>query len=354
MKYLIVAADRIIDGQGNHSKTDNLFARAQKSGVVSTELYIVSQAKRWEDKLGPNQFKSGASAMAAISKAQKLIASKKSSIVMIKGVDHLRTGYSRDEREKFMKLYEKKSTPLDGYSKLVDPFIKHHKISKKQFAQIRDALFENYTKTWKALDSTNKLPDAKWFQLITKYFRGVDCANPNIDYSGQLIITDEKHADLLKIPKKERVEILGNAFSKLSIDGMASIPRIAPYAHLKRTLNKALIDSEVDFKTEFLKGNALLEAYTCYPVVPMALVLKLGLVQHLSEMPAFLKHHQVTITGGLNLVRAPWNLTSLNYLIAMRDKLLSSKKQQYGLVHGNGSLGNQQGITILAASVSEN
>lgn len=82
-------------------------------------------------------------------------------------------------------------------------------------------------------------------------------------------------------------------------------------------------------------------------MVPMALLLKLDLVTHLTEIPNFLKQYEVTITGGLNLAKAPWNLTSFNYLIAMREKLMGSKNYKYGLVHGNGSLGNQQGITVL-------
>jgi hypothetical protein len=347
MKYLIIAADRIIDGNGDHSQTDKVFKRAQKLGLKTSTLEIVSLAKRWEDKLRPNQFKSGASVMAAINKARKLLDSKKASVVRIKGVDHLRTGYAKDEREKFMKLYGRKRTPLEGYTKLVRPFLDHHHLSEKEFFEIRDSLFENYSKTWKAVHPEKKLPDPRWFEPITKYFRGVDCANPNIDYSAQLIITDEEHADLLKVSKKDRVSILGNAFTKLSVDGFESIPKVATYQHLKKVIDKALSESRIDFNSEFLEGRALLEAYTCYPVVPMALLLKLGLIQHLKQLPTFLARHEVTLTGGLNLDRAAWNLTSLNYLIAMREKLLHSNKHKYGLVHGNGSLGNQQGITLI-------
>lgn len=347
MKYLIVASDRIIDGQGSHAETEKLITSANKLELKVTTLEIVSLAKRWEDKLSPNQFKSGASAMGAINKARKLLAAKKCALVVIRGVDLLRSGYAKSEREKYMKLYAHRFTPLDGYTKLVPPFLRQNEISEKQFFEISRALFENYSKTWKNLHPGSSAPDPRWFQPITKYFRGVDCANPNIDYSGQLIITDEAHADLLKVSKSKRVTILGNSFTKLSVDGFESIPKIAPYLHLRRTIDKALNEAQIDFKGEYLKGRALLEAYTCYPVVPMALLLKLGLISDLTQIPDFLKSHEVTITGGLNLARAPWNLTSLNYLIAMREKLLTSKSFRYGLVHGNGSLGNQQGITIL-------
>lgn len=343
---LIVAADRIIDGKGDHFKTNELLSQADKLGLSTSTLEIVSLAKRWEDKLLPNQFKSGASAMDAINKGRKLLDSNAAEVVIIKGEDLLRSGYSKDERENFMKLYEEKSTPLDGYNKLVAPFMDLNGITEKEFFQIRDALFDNYVKTWKRANP-DSLPAARWFEPITKYFRGVDCANPNIDYSGQIIIVNEKHADLLKIPQNERVSILGNAFTKLSVDGLKSIPHIAPYSHLKEVVEEALNEAQIDFRSEYLQGKALLEAYTCYPMVPMALLLKLDLVTHLTEIPNFLKQYEVTITGGLNLAKAPWNLTSFNYLIAMREKLMGSKNYKYGLVHGNGSLGNQQGITVL-------
>lgn len=347
MKYLIVAADRIVDGQGDHSATMSVFNRAQKLNLPTRVLEIVDLARRWEDKLKPHEFKSGASAMAALERARKLLRSKKAAIVLIKGTDLLKTGYSRTEREKFMRLYNHKYTPLQGYTQLVNPFLKQHKISRQDFFDLRDGLFENYSRTWKQLDPKHTLPDARWFKPLTEYFRGVDCANPNIDYSGQLILTDEMHADLLKIPKKQRVPVLGNAFSKMNIDGMESIPAIAPYDHLKRTIRKALKEAQIDFKTEFINKRAWLEAYTCYPVVPIALLLQLGLAKNAQELLKLLKTHEVTITGGLNLARAPWNLTSLNYMIMMREKLITSKGSKYGLVHGNGSLGNQQGITIL-------
>jgi hypothetical protein len=178
----------------------------------------------------------------------------------------------------------------------------------------------------------------------------VDCANPNTDYSGQLLLSTSRIADVLKISHKERVEIAGNAFVKLKVDGMESLPKIAPYLHLKRAIERALSQSKLNFRKKFLNGEALLDAYTCYPVVPMGLIQHLGLVKTLTDLPEFLKGHEVTVTGGLNLGKAAWNLTSLNALIVMRQRLISSRTHRFGLVHGNGSLGNQQGITILKKS----
>lgn len=347
MKTFIIAGDKIVDNQGSHSETENVLTLAKKKELRIVTLEIVNLAKRWEDKLQPLQFKSGASAMAAVEKARKLLKAKKADLVVIKGSDYLKTGYEKDAREGFMKLYNNKYTPLDGYDRLVPLFLNHHKLSEQEFFEIRDALFNNYVKTWKKVSPKGVLPNERWFQPLTKYFRGVDCANPNVDYSGQIILAGEKVADALKIPKKKRVQILGNAFTKLTVDGFESLPKIAPYLHLKRTINKALTEAKTDFRREFLKGRALLDAYTCYPVVPMGLIHRLGLVEDVKEIKDLLDEHDVTITGGLNLGKAAWNLTSLNSLIVMRERLMSHRKARLGLVHGNGSLGNQQGITVL-------
>lgn len=339
---LIIAGDRIVDNAGSHSETEKVLKLARKKNLMIAALEIVDLARRWEDNLDPHEFKSGASAMAAIESARKLLTSRKADVVVIGGTDLLKTGYEPGAREKYMKLYQKKLTPFDGYNKLVPLFLKFHKLSEKDYFEIRDALFKNYARTWKG-----EFPDVRWFKPLTKYFRGVDCANPNVDYSGQIVLSLKKTADVLKISENKRVEIIGNAFTKLSVDGMESLPEIASYMHLKKTIDKALKEAKIDFKTEFLKGRALLDAYTCYPVVPMGLILRLGLVKKMEEIPELLKIRDVTVTGGLNLGKAAWNLTSLNAIIVMREKLLSSGKIRVGLVHGNGSLGNQQGITVL-------
>lgn len=347
MNYFIIAADRIVDQQGTHAQTEKLLTQADKKHLSITTLEIVNLAKRWEDKLKSNEFKSGASAMDAINKARKLLASKKADLVVIKGQDLLKTGYVKEDRDNFMRLYNKKFTPMDGYNKLVPAFLRFHGFSEKDYFKGREALFENYSATWKSLHPNANPPEGRWFQPLTKYFRGVDCANPHIDYSVQIIITNKKIADLLKVPGKNRVEILGNAFTKLKVDGFKSIAEIAPYLHLKRTINKALKEAKINFNLEYLEGRAALDAYTCYPVVPMGLLVRMGLVKELQDLPDFLKEHEVTVTGGLNLGKAAWNLTSLNAIIAMREKMINSKAIRYGMVHGNGSIGNQQGITIL-------
>lgn len=347
MKYFIIAADRIVDGRGNFETTEKILKKSKKLNLNSSTLEIVTLAKRWEDKLKPNEFKSGASAMDAVNRARKILAAHKADVVVIQGQDLLKTGYDKHDRENFMKLYRKKYTPMDGYNKLVPLFLKAHGLTEKEYFSIREELFNNYQRTWKTLHPDSKTPDERWFAPLTKYFRGVDCANPNIDYSARMIVANEKIANLLNIPKKNRIEIAGNAFIKLKVDGFESIPEIASYLHLKKTITKALKDARIDFKHEFLNDRAALDAYTCYPVVPMGLLKRLNLASTAAEMIDLLKTKEITVTGGLNLGKAAWNLTSLNGIIEMREKLMTHKKLKFGLVHGNGSIGNQQGITVL-------
>lgn len=345
MKCFIIAGEKIVDGEGSFKESGAILKQAHKLNLKVVSLEIVNLAKRWEDKLSPNEFKSGASAMAAVEKARSLLKARRADLVVIKGSDYLKTGYDKTARENYMKLYNDKYTPLEGYDQLVPMFLKANKFSEEEYFYLRDELFKNYLKTWKG-----KLPDERWFSPLTKYFRGVDCANPNIDYSGQIILSSEKSANALNIPTKKRIQIIGNSFTKLSIDGMESLPKVATYQHLKKTIDKAIKEAKVNFKKEYLSGKALLDAYTCYPVVPMGLILKLDLARNASDMKELLSRHEVTVTGGLNLARAAWNLTSLNSIIVMRDKLIKNKKYKIGLVHGNGSLGNQQGITVLKAA----
>lgn len=195
MKTYIIAADRIIDGQGSHKETEHILKKATKTNLNVRTLTVVNLARRWEDKLSSDEFKSGASAMAAIEKARKILKAKKADLVVIKGEDLLKTGYQKEDREKFMKLYQNKYTPLDGYDRLVPLFLKQNRLTEKEYFQIRDQLFENYLRTWKSINRENKLPDERWYQPLTKYFRGIDCANPNVDYSGQIILCSEKIAD---------------------------------------------------------------------------------------------------------------------------------------------------------------
>ena len=62
----------------------------------------------------------------------------------------------------------------------------------------------------------------------------------------------------------------------------------------------------------FARGDAVIEAYTCYPVAPLGFLLASGIVQSLDEVESLLASREITVTGGMNLARAPWNNPALH------------------------------------------
>ncbi len=129
-------------------------------------------------------------------------------------------------------------------------------------------------------------------------------------------------------------------------NGIENIPTIASYGHLADAYRIACSQTEMEFTSEYLKRKALIEVYTCYPVVPMAFLSASGIASSIKDIPVILEEHDVTVTGGMNLARAPWNNPALNSLITMHD-LLSNGPLKIGAVHGNGGLGFSQGVVIL-------
>ena len=108
----------------------------------------------------------------------------------------------------------------------------------------------------------------------------------------------------------------------------------------------------MDVIEEFKKGNLLLEIYTCYPPVPIAFLLSTGMITNVRDLPIFLERYEMTVTGGMNLARAPWNNLALNGLIDMYEKLKESSTT-YGLVRGNGGIGEIQGIALLEKTINK-
>ena len=157
----------------------------------------------------------------------------------------------------------------------------------------------------------------------------------------------EQAAELCKVPLEKRIRILGCHVEQACEDGVEHIPEIIRYDHLGKAFEKARGEAGIDFQEKFFKREALLEAYTCYPVVPIAFLLATGLVQKVSEIPDFLKEYPLTLSGGLNLGKAPWNNTTLSHLITMVKQLRDPTQPSLGGIHSNGALGYLQGFVIL-------
>ena len=271
------------------------------------------------------------------------------SAVVIEGTDNLKTKYieKKQERRQLMNIYGDECPLPDAYTKLAYEFIDNIKRSPSAFKRIAGKLYENFEGTAKR-EQIYSRPDDKWFNYVTDLFRGVDCANPTVDFSGRILIGNKSVADICNIPEKGRVNILGVAVAETKGDGPECIPEIASYDHLKCAFTDACRQAGINYRNLFLRGKALLEVYSCYPVVPMAFLLATGIADFFDEIEKILDHHEVTVTGGMNIAKAPWNNPVLNALIVMYGKIRNGEVK-IGAVHGNGGLGYKQGVAIIGS-----
>ncbi|BBB29191.1 hypothetical protein [Neptunomonas japonica] len=357
----IIAAYAKID-QDNSEQLQQKIAHYQSSvdaitalGITPTQLTIEPLSTDWHSELQPNHFRSGCAPIMALEHAQQLI-SQGHQAVIIRGDDAVKSGYQREERHQLMSVYADDYSIAQLYNDLADEFIKYHNISDTKFLELAEALFTNHSRSHYIAKQQQRAhfptPDTKWFNHVTKLFRGVDCANPLVDFSGRLLLCSEALTQQLNIDKNHTVSVSGVGLGLLDIDEKQQLPLIARYEHLSHAYQQACLQADVDLNSLIAKDKVLMEIYTCYPVVPLAFLVSSGLIKSLNDASAFISQHLMTITGGMNLARAPWNNPALNGLIEMYHLLnsktaSSSGKNQYGLVHGNGGLGYRQGVAIL-------
>jgi len=180
-------------------------------------------------------------------------------------------------------------------------------------------------------------------------FRGVDCANPLVDFTGKILICSDQLLSQLNLDLKSSVKVEGVGLGMLDVDEPKSLSQIVKYDHLTQAYDIACKEAKLDFNQLVHDKKALMKVYTCYPVVPMAFLLSTGLVDSIEQIPAFLSQHLLTLSGGMNLSRAPWNNPALYGLIEMYQQLKDTDIN-YGLVHGNGGIGYRQGVAILSTN----
>ena len=358
-KAIIISAAKTIDKIGCMQHTLDLEAAVVKRGYELHHLIIEPLSADWHSEEKPNYFRSGCAPVEALDKAKSLI-TQGCDAVLISGEDNLKTGYQREQRLKLMSVYTDDYPLTQAYTDLAKQFIRHHDINEQLFKDISEQLFDNHKLSYRnALNDDfhpDLLPDERWYQPLTELFRGVDCANPLIDFAGRVLVTSEKLADELNIADNERIEVKAVGLSRLEGDGPEYIDRIVDYHHLRDAYEQCCREGGIDFAKEFRQGKALLETYTCYPVVPMAFLIVSKLVDVLEDIPEFLQQHSITITGGMNLARAPWNNPALNGIITMVHRLRDGgagsesgeSAEKVGLIHANGGLGYRQGVALLA------
>ncbi len=345
---VIIAAEKAIDGQGEMSEVANLQQRIQSLGVSPEPLFIDPLSTGWNSPIQPNHFRSGCAPIAALQRAHYLITVDGADAVLVSGNEPLKTGYSREQRLQLMSIYGEDYPLTQAYDELADRFIGKQKISTDMFLRCRDGLFENYQRTYVDLhvEGVGALPEARWFEPLTANFRGVDCANPLIDFQGKVLLVSDRLADRLAIDNSKRIVLAGVQVQRTAGDGQQYIEEISSFNHLRQAYQDCCEQAQVDFVSLFKARKALLEVYSCYPVVPMAFMLASRLISCLPELPELLKQYAVTVSGGMNLAKAPWNNAALSGLISLCQELKTGP-QKVALLHGNGGLGYRQGVAIL-------
>jgi len=343
----VIAADKIVDGVGDSRETDDVRDRLRHSPFTAAEFAIAPMSMPWDVTLPPGCLRCACSPLEAVLIFKDLLARDEAHALVLSGRDYIRTGYEKSERNKFMQIYGEGETPLTGYTKLAPAFLDSLGMTKDEFHTVRERLFENYLGTYQGLYPDAALPGDRWYAPVTEYFRGVDCANPSVDFSGCVVIGTAEVAEYFDVAARPRIRVTGCSLLESGPDGLTGIGDIVPYRHLTEAYNAGCAEAGIDFTAAFLAHEALLEVYTCYPIAPLAFLLKSGLVTRVSELSDFLARYEVTITGGLNLAKAPWNNTTLRSLVTMVKRLEQQNSKRIGGIHGNGSLGYKQGFMIV-------
>ncbi|MBU3069944.1 hypothetical protein KOI40_08925 [Aestuariicella sp. G3-2] len=347
-QVLSIAVGKSVNEEGDWVQFDHLASKlSAKLGIQPLRLTIDPLSVDWYSALEAGHFRSGCAPIEALAEACRLIRSGEECAVVIHGRDFLKSEYTSTERRQAMAVYGDNMPLTEAYNLLAHEFMALNGISQEFFCELRDALFDNYCRTYTRNVASASLPGDRWLQPVTELFRGVDCANPVVDFEGAMLLTSASVARDLGLEAGACLEISGVGLGMLPEDGPQVAHTIASYDHLRnafRTLDQQLDES---LNSRFLRDDLLLDLYTCYPVVPLAALLTGGFVTSPDQLLSFIQRNPLTQTGGMNLARGAWNNPALNGLITMQNRLLKQNIASSGLVHGNGGLGYRQGVVLL-------
>ena len=300
-------------------------------------------------------YRSGAGPIQALRDAQEIIDHHLYDAVFIFGYEPLltnKTKFGKATIQQAMDIFNGPSV-LSCYNELGHIFCAELGISFEDFDYLSDCLYQNYchsfpdTSDSKFIDTER---EAKLSAIGGDLFCLSDCANPNLDFAGGIIVTSDAISDFLGISLADRLEIIavktaiveGHPNNLKSIHGQIN----DLFPHLREVFIQIQQASGIDIRSEFFQHKLLLDLYTCYPPVPLLFLLASQFAKTISDLPSLLHDYAVTITGGLSLAGAPWNNPALNSLITLFQQLPYSPAQ-YGLIHGNGGIGEIQGLALL-------
>lgn len=302
-----------------------------------------------------NTYKSGASPIQALADANELIKTDLYDAVFIFGFEPLLTNkqvYGKEEVTKAMRIFDSHSI-IECYNEIAVELCCEINITESEFVEVCDLLFANYCKTYGQYSGFPQTRGKFLNDHGANLFKLTDCANPNIDFAGGIILTNKETADLLQVPEVEKVKVAGVSYSMIE-GAPEKISQIVGkngnvFSHLRQAVIKAQNDANINLSLEFKTRNLLIEVYTCYPPIPIAFLLASDIIENIHQLRQLLDEYEITITGGMNLARAPWNNPALNGMIEMYQKLKFSHAT-YGVVHGNGGIGETQGVAVFERS----
>jgi hypothetical protein len=336
---LLLAAGRVQDGHGSLAPVNDARARLEAAGARLADLHLATLRDGWgpaEDRAG-TRFRSGASPILALVRAQALLREGAADAVVIHGRDHLRTGYRAEERRALMAIYPDRTIP-EAYTDLTRAFCARHGIPASTYLALRDALLDNHARALAEQGRARPLGD-HLLRPVTELLRLVDCANPVVDLEAAVLLC---RPDLAPVPGPSRIFLRAAAVHSCAGD----VETIARYDHLAAAVAAVEETSHRGIARAYRSGEARLEAYTCYPPVPLAFLLATGIAAGSADLAEALAGPPITVTGGMNFGRAAWNLPALNGLVALVERL-TAKAARYAVVHGNGGLGELQGVALL-------
>lgn len=337
-----------VDGRGSLRGVEAALGRLSMAGVRIRTLTIAPLSDPWDAPQDPsgNRFKSGCGPILALERAQEILGSGAAEAVVIRGEDHLRSGYGPRERREAMAIWPGLTIP-EAYTDLARFWAVRQGLSRQTFRSLCDALIDSNQRTALRLGLPPASPESR-STFVTDLFTLADCANPVVDFAGVVLLGGQRASEVLGPSWAASIRLKGVAVEVLP-DGPEHAEAIAGYEHLSRAFRRLAKQTGEDLASLVRAGEALCEAYTCFPPVPLGFLLATEILSSPAEIPDWLAARELTVTGGMNLARAPWNNPVLHALVVMADRLAKGGPS-LGLLHGNGGLGGFQGVALLGAT----
>lgn len=301
-------------------------------------------------------FRSGAGPIHALDAARGCIDGGRYDAVAIFAYEPLRRNkdrYGKDAINQAMRIFDDCNL-IRCYDELGAAVARYLGIGSDEFCHIADALYENYGKTY-----AQRFPDQGvrrdrgrvLSDLGSDHFRLTDCANPNIDYSGGLILCSDAVYEEWNRNGTSKIDVLSTAVEMVEGDpnDVSSIAGTGDdlFPHLARCAKAICRETGLQLDELVRDGRILLNAYTCYPPIPLAFLVACGFADDVPGIESFLREHEITVDGGISRARAPWNCPAFRAVILMNERLKDGGAA-YGLVHGNGGMGETQGLALLS------